>query len=183
MSWSTSRGSGPRGRTRPSFALYLRGPGGAPVRHALLELLERLRPVGLEELRERAVGEELPAGLAPRAVVRLVVAADDPLDRRAARGAGLLVPQMDREALAGGRDALVREALARLAAQARRPFLEDILRGLEERLRLLGREPRRQLHGREPCAVEDLVRVGVPDPAEESRIHESDLDRMVLPGE
>src|SRR5262249_3485888 len=75
-----------RGGPLPGCGLVLgRGAGG----HPLLELLERLRPVRLEELREGAVREELALGLALRAVVRLVVAADDSLHGRAAVGAGL----------------------------------------------------------------------------------------------
>src|SRR5678810_509334 len=45
----------------------------------LLELLETLRPVLLEQPRQRAVGEQAAFGLAGRAVVRLVVGVDDAL--------------------------------------------------------------------------------------------------------
>src|SRR5207248_5900397 len=42
----------------------------------LLPLVERLRPVGMEQPRERAVGEHPAAGLAARAVVGLVLGVD-----------------------------------------------------------------------------------------------------------
>src|SRR5690606_30531858 len=53
-----SRASGRRAGSR--FALL-----AAPARQSLafLELLERLRPVAVEQLRQRAVGEETTAGL------------------------------------------------------------------------------------------------------------------------
>jgi hypothetical protein len=56
---------------------------------AVLELLDRLRPIGVEQPRERAIGEELAAGLAARAVVALVLGVDDVLHLRATRRAGL----------------------------------------------------------------------------------------------
>src|SRR5579872_1485221 len=67
-----------------------RGRSRCYASSVLLEVVDRFRPVVLQEPRERPVGEELPAGLAPRAVVALVFRIDDPLHRRAANGAGQL---------------------------------------------------------------------------------------------
>src|SRR5271157_1836660 len=60
----------------------------------LFQLLERARPVAFEKARERAVGEELPAGLAVRAVVGLVFGVHDALHRGAAHRARLAVSPM-----------------------------------------------------------------------------------------
>jgi hypothetical protein len=58
---------------------------GAPVTHLsstqLRHCFKRLGPVCLQQAGERAVGEQLAAGLAGRAIVRLVLRVDDPLDR------------------------------------------------------------------------------------------------------
>src|SRR2546429_338356 len=78
----------PRCRAPPGGAvarLGIPGFGGRPERAPeapsstsrsrpppLLPLVERLRPVGMEQPRERAVGEHPAAGLAARAVVGLV---------------------------------------------------------------------------------------------------------------
>src|SRR5437879_4645577 len=62
---------------------------------ALLELLERARPVGLHQARESPVGQELPLRLAARAVVRFILRIDDSLDGSAAVRAGLAEPAVD----------------------------------------------------------------------------------------
>src|SRR5512134_1696961 len=65
-------------------------PGGsrqcAPA--GLTDVVDRLGPVVLEQARERPVREQLPPGLAARAVVARVLGVDDPLDRRPADRAG-----------------------------------------------------------------------------------------------
>ena len=107
---SSSRPPPPRGR-RPRRA----------QRRVLLELLNRARPVLLEEPRERSVGQDLPARLAARAVVDLVLRAHDPLHARAAHRARLPVPAVHRHPLAEGGDALG-EAARRLAPEPIRPL-------------------------------------------------------------
>src|SRR4051812_7360537 len=69
-----------------------------------LEVVDRLRPVVLQQPGERSVREELSARLAPRAVVGLVLGVDDALDRRLADRAGLPVLAMHREVLPERRD-------------------------------------------------------------------------------
>src|SRR5713226_9847965 len=83
----------------------------------LFELVDRARPARLEQARERAVGEDLAAGLAARAVVGLVLRVHDALHRRAAHRAGLAKSPVHRHALAKGGD-LLREIRTRLPAQA-----------------------------------------------------------------
>ena len=90
---------------------------GAPCA-SLLELLQRLRPVAAQQLRERAVGEELAARLAGRAVVRLVLRVDDPLDRRPADGTRLAVAAVHGHPLAE-RGHLLRESRAAASAPSR----------------------------------------------------------------
>src|SRR6516225_8253946 len=53
------------------------------TRHSFLlfQLLQRAWPIVLEQPAQRTVGEQLAAGLAAWAVVRLVLGIDDPLNR------------------------------------------------------------------------------------------------------
>ena len=53
-------------------------------------------------------------------------------------------------------------------------------RRVEEARDLVVRQARRERDGGEPRRVEDLVRVGVPDPGEERRVRERALQRVVL---
>src|SRR4029079_1906205 len=73
---------------------------------AAFEFVESLRPVPSEEARHRAVGEEPAAGLAARAVIRLILGVDDPLNRGAARGARLTIAAVHGHLGAEGRDLL-----------------------------------------------------------------------------
>src|SRR5256885_17132189 len=52
-----------------------------PSKPPTSKIINRLRPVPMQQSRERPVGEQLAAGLAARAVVRLVLCVDDALDR------------------------------------------------------------------------------------------------------
>src|SRR5262249_1022739 len=54
------------------------------IRPSLLHLLERARPIRLQQSRQRAVREQTAVGLAAGAVIGLVVGVDDALHRRAA---------------------------------------------------------------------------------------------------
>src|SRR5262249_15029552 len=98
---------------------------------------------------ERAVGEQLAAGLARRAIVGFVLGIDDALDRRSAVRAGLAEAAVHGHALPERGD-LLRERRARLGREPGRPRLEGLLRRSPEPLRFLLREPGRQLDRREP---------------------------------
>ena len=120
------------------------------------------------------------AGLAARAVVGLVLGVDDALHRRAADGARLAEAAVHRH-LRPERGDLLREAVAGLA---RSRSVHS-----RERRRASPRtgasivvvvERARQRERREPRAVQDLVGVGVADAAEEARIGERALERVVL---
>src|SRR5512137_1601114 len=67
-----------------------------------LHLLDRPRPVVLEQAGERSVGEDPSTGLAAWTVVGLARGVDDALHRGPAGRAGLPVAAMDRHALAEG---------------------------------------------------------------------------------
>src|SRR5215472_13049198 len=69
-------------------------------RHQLLQLLQRPRPVFAKQTAQRAIGQELAAGLAVDAVVGLVGRIADPLDLGAASRARLAITAMNRHALA-----------------------------------------------------------------------------------
>src|SRR5713101_7644510 len=110
------------------------GPAHLTLRRkpaALLHLFERARPVRAEETRERAVGQELAARLALRAVVGLVVGVADALDGGATVGAGLAVAAVDGHLGPEGRDALG-EVASRLAAKPHDPVEERGPRRLVE---------------------------------------------------
>src|SRR5258708_21126791 len=68
------------------------------------QVVDRLRPVAVQQPRKRPVGEELAAGLAAGAVVRLILGIDDALHRRAADRAGLAGAPVHGHAFAKGRD-------------------------------------------------------------------------------
>ena len=125
-----------------------------------------------------AVGEQLAAGLAARAVVGLVVGVDDALHRRAAVGAGLAEAavhrhrRMERGHLLGPVAGFARSRAVHSASVDLPPREEALDRRRVERAR--------QRERREPGAVQDLVGVGVADAAEEARIGERALERVVL---
>ena len=149
---------------------------------ARLELLERARPVAVQEPRQRAIGEQSAAGLAGRAVVRLVLGIDDALHGRAAAGAGLTVAAVHRHAVAKRRH-LLGETRARLGTEALDPLPEHRAGGGEERGRLAGGEIAGALEGRQLRPVQDLVGVGVADAGENVRVGERALERVALGGE
>src|SRR5206468_10488321 len=100
-----------------------------------------------------------------------VLGVDDALDRRAAVRAGLSVAAVDGHPLAE-RGHLLGKRVPGFAPQALGPIGERVARRAMEALDLPVVEARGELERREPRAVEELVRVGVPDPAEETRIGE-----------
>src|SRR5215510_5220840 len=91
------------------------------IRPALFHFLERARPVGFQQPRQRSVGEQAAAGLAAGAVVRLILGMDDALDRGAARRTRPAEAAMHGHLRPEGRD-LLREPVARLLPQAFDPF-------------------------------------------------------------
>ena len=89
----------------------------------VLEFVDAARPVRLEQAGQRAVGEQLAAGLAGGAVVALVGGVPDALHRRAARRARLAVLAVHGH-LGVERGHLLRELLAALGAQQLHPLGE-----------------------------------------------------------
>src|SRR5574342_851103 len=141
------------------------GPAHLTLRRkppALLHLFERARPIRPEQSRERAVGEELAARLALRAVVGLVVRVADTLNWRAAVGARLAVAAVDGHLRPEGRD-ILGEVTARLVAKAHDPVKERRPRRLVEPRMLAVAECPCLPDWREARPMQDLVRVGVAD--------------------
>src|SRR6516162_8929787 len=93
-----------------------------------LELVEGARPVLAQQARERAVGQELAAGLARRAVICFVGCVADPLDLGTAARAGLAVSPVNGHPLAKCCD-FFGEPAAGLGAETIRPFRQDDARG------------------------------------------------------
>ncbi len=144
-----------------------------------LDVVDRLRPVVLQQPRKRAVREKLPAGLAARAVVALVLGVDDSLHRRIAYRAGLAVPSVHGHSLPKGGHGLGKTR-SHLAPQDVGPAVQRGARCLVQARDLLGRQRPRQLQGRQPGGVQDLVGIGVADAAEEVRVGEGALERVIL---
>src|SRR2546427_4140000 len=103
--------------------------GGSSSPQLRFPFLEGPRPVGLEQSRERAIGEDASTGLTSGAVIRLVGRVANALHGRATDGAGLLVLAVHRHLLAKRRD-LLGEVAAGLVTQPRDPFAQRALRGL-----------------------------------------------------
>src|SRR5690606_32111850 len=143
------------------------------------QLLERARPVLPQQLREGAIMQEAPAGLAAGAVVGLVLAVDDSLDGGATMGARLAVPPVYLHPRVERGD-LLWKAVARFGGEQLGPFPEQALRRLVEGCDLLVAELRRSLHRGELRLQEDLVRVCVADPAQDAWIGQRALERVVL---
>src|SRR5262249_15720335 len=139
-----------------------RSVSSSPGRHVALQLVQRARPVLLEQARESAIGEQPVAGLAAWAIVGLVLGVHDTLHGRAAVRARLTEAAVDGHVGAKGRDALGKFS-GRLAAYPRDPVGQRRARRLEEALDLAVRQGPRELHGRQSRAMQDLVAVGVAD--------------------
>ena len=131
----------------------------------LLQLLHGARPIALEQARERAIGEQAALGLAARAVIALALGVDDALHGGAADRTRLPVAPVDRHALAKRRD-VAREAFGRFPDQPLRPLAQHRPARFPEPRRLRILELPRLPERREPGAVENLVGVGVADPAD-----------------
>ena len=144
-----------------------------------LELLERLRPVILEQPRQPAIGEQLAAGLAGRAVVGFVGRVLNALNRRAAHRTRLAVASVRGHAVAKRRD-LLGKFLAGLGDQLVAPLREDADRVRVQAFDLFRRQLAGQQHRRHLRGVQDLVRIGVADAAQQVRIGQRALQRVIL---
>src|ERR1017187_6853022 len=145
----------------------------------ILQFIERARPVGAQEPGKAAIGEHPAAGLASRAVVRFVVRIAYAENLRAAPPARFSVAPMNGHAFAKRSD-LLREPRARLRRQAPGPHFERAATRREEPVPFLVRQLAGQSEGRESGRVENLVRVRVPDAADDARIRQCPLQSPVL---
>src|SRR4030095_14805999 len=146
---------------------------------SLFHFLESARPIGLEQHRERAVGEETAVGLAAGAVVRLVLGVYDALHRRAADRAGLAEAAMDGHLRPEGCD-LLGQAVPGLLAQTLDPLGQCGARGREEALDLTIIQAPRHFDRRQLGPVQDLVGICIADAAEQPGICEYTFERVVL---
>ena len=144
-----------------------------------LEFGQGARPVGTEQPGEAAIGEDFASRLAGRAVVRLVVRIANAENLVPAAGTGLPVAAVDGHALAEGSDFLW-ERDNGFGAEAVGPGLENFTGGCEEALPLGRRQFTSERDGRQLGRVQDLVRVGVADAAEQAWIGKGPLKRAVL---
>ena len=147
-----------------------------------LELVDGLRPVLPEQAREGAIGQQLAAGLAARAVVGLVVGVADALDGGAADRARLPVAAVHRHVRAKGGH-LLGEVVAVVGAQPGDPVGKRRAGRLVQARDLFRRELVGHGERRQARAVQDLVGIGVADAAEQARVGERALERVVLAGE
>src|SRR5436305_11157402 len=162
---------------RPHTEMYkkrTRAAGSAPR-----QFVDRLRPILFEQARQRAVGEELTVGLAARTIIGLVVGVADTLDGRAADRARFSEFSVDGHLVAERGD-LGREIAGRFRSQTIGPFDEHYTRRVEQASNLFFTEAPGVLNRRQPGAMENLVRVGVTDAAEQARICKRSLERMIL---
>src|SRR5207253_361155 len=67
-----------------------------------------------------------------------------------------------------------------LVAQALRPFAEHFAHGCVKALDVAGRDPLRMRDRRKPRAMQDLVRICIADAAEQARVGERALERVIL---
>src|SRR6476646_4105217 len=102
-----------------------------------LELIQRSGPIRSEQAREAAIREQLAAGLAARAIVRLVVGVTDALNLFAAAGARLAISAVRGRAFAE-RSNFFREALESRGVEAVDPDLKSSARRLIKPIPLFG---------------------------------------------
>ena len=146
---------------------------------ASLELLERLRPIILQQPRQTAIGEQLAAGLAGRTVIGFVGRVLNALNRRAAHRTRLAVAAVRGHALSK-RGHLLGKVLAGLGDQLVAPLRQDADRVRVQALDLFRCQLARQQHRRHLRGVKDLVRVGVADAAQQMRIRQRALQGVIL---
>src|SRR5207253_5402166 len=109
-------------------------------RRAWLNLIERARPILLQDPRQGAVREQPAARLAGGTVIHLVFGVADTLHRRSVHGARLAEPAVHGHPVPERRH-LLRERLAGFGTQARHPAGQGVPHGVEQPLALLGRDP------------------------------------------
>src|SRR6266545_716797 len=177
-----SRGFSPRIKATRLLLRQGRRRRGSSCAQLGLPFLEGPRPIVLEQPRQGSVREHTAPRLAGGAVVRLVFRVADPLDGRAAHGAGASVPPVHGHPLAKRGD-LFGELETYLGAQPLDPTEQGPLRRAVQPHGLLVVELPRQLKGRELRRVQDFVRVGVADAVEQPRIGEGALQGMRLGAE
>src|SRR5436309_12805945 len=108
-----------------------------------------LRPILLEQQRQRTVGEQLAAGLAAGTVVRLVVRVTNPLHLRAADRTRTAELSMHGHAGPKGGN-IFREPFAGFRQKRADPVGERLLSGAMQPRVFVGRELLRQCHWRKP---------------------------------
>ena len=95
------------------------------------QLINRLRPIAMQQARESPVGKQPPSGLAAGAVVRLVLGVDDVLYGGAAVGAWFAVAAVDGE-VGAERGDFLGESIDSLGAESLGPFEQRAARGVVE---------------------------------------------------
>src|ERR1700744_1484566 len=82
--------------TRSAITTILRSTASVPLER--LQFIQRPRPIGAQQSRQRTIGENLASGLALGAVVGLIIGIADALHRLAASRARQPVATVDRHA-------------------------------------------------------------------------------------
>src|SRR4029079_10409145 len=171
-------------RSRPTSSQDARsGTQGSPNsivrRTPLLPFFNGPRPIVLEQPRQRAIGEQLAAGLATWAVVALVFSMHDPLDRRAANGARLSKTPVNCH-FRTKCSHLLWKLFGCLGGQSLGPATQHVPNSVVECRDLLIRQATCERDGRQPGGEENLITVGIADSREQPRIGQTALERMVL---
>jgi len=142
------------------------------------QLFQGAGPVFVEQAREGAVGQQAASGLAFRAVVGLVVGVADSLDLGAASRTRQAVAAVHRHRGAE-RGYLFGEGIGGLGADAIGPFEERRARRVVEPRDFRIAQLLRHRDWRELRAMQDLVGVRIADSAEDVRIGERALERVI----
>src|SRR6266481_4632393 len=147
--------------------------------HEGLEFLERARPVRSQEPGQTAIGKNFSASLASSTIIRFVVCVANPLNMFSTSGAELAIASVNSHVLAKRSDVFGKATFC-LSAQAVYPEPNCVARGSEQpfplaRPELVRERDRRQLRG-----MQDLVRIGIADAADDAWIGKSPLERAVF---
>src|SRR5258708_34726877 len=147
--------------------------------HEGIEFLERARPVRSQEPGQTAIGKNFSASLASSTIIRFVVGVANPLNLFSTSGAGLAIASVNGHVLAKRSDVFGKATFC-LSAQAVYPEPNCVARGSEQpfplaRAQLVRERDRRQLRG-----MQDLVRIGVADAADDAWIGKGHLERTIL---
>src|SRR5688572_6858863 len=162
------------------WSLFASGrTGGRTGGESSVELVDRARPVLLQETGQCTVGEQSSLSLAARAIVRFVARIPNPLNRTRANRTRLPVATVNRHPLAESSD-LFRKAVPRGLTKTLDPLEERLTSRVEKCRYLVIGQTARQPQRRQAGAVKELVGVRVSDSAEQGRICECALESMVL---